>query len=84
MIDISKLSHEEALALLKKIDDIVGDLPSFIERNKDGGYGRVYARYSCCRGNANQSHGKNCSIGSSEICESVTVSDTKPTMSCKS
>jgi len=63
MIDISKLSHEEALALLKKIENLVGEMPDFVERNKDGGYGRVYARYSCCRGNANQSHGKNCSIG---------------------
>lgn len=63
MIDISKLSHEEAIALLNKIENLVGEMPDFVDRNKHGGYGRVYARYSCCRGNANQIHGKNCPIG---------------------
>lgn len=62
MIDISKLSHEEALALLKKIDDIVGDLPSFIEYDRDGGYFRAYEPYSCCTGNTGEGHDKNCGI----------------------
>lgn len=63
MIDISKLSHEEAIALLKKIDDIVGDMPSFIEYNRDGGYGRIYDPYSCCSGDTKYGHDEDCSVG---------------------
>ena len=62
MIDISKLSHEEAIALLKKIDDIVGDMPSFIEYNRDGGYGRIYDPYSCCSGDTKYGHDEDCSV----------------------
>jgi len=63
-VRIDELTDAECRELLVKIESLVNDMPSFIEYDRDGGYGRVYARYLCCRGNANQSHGKNCSIGS--------------------
>ena len=62
-VKIDELTDSECRELLKKIESLVGEMPSFVERDQDGGYGQVYARYSCCRSNANQGHGKNCSIG---------------------
>jgi hypothetical protein len=62
-VKIDDLTDSECRELLRKIEGLVGDMPSFVERNQDGGYGQVYARYSCCRSNANQGHGKNCSVG---------------------
>jgi hypothetical protein len=62
MIDISNLSHEEALALLKKIENLVGEMPSLIEYNRDGGYGRIYDPYSCCSGDTKYGHDEDCSV----------------------
>jgi hypothetical protein len=47
---------------VKKIDDIVGDLPSFIEYDRDAGYFRAYEPYSCCTGNTGEGHDKACGI----------------------
>jgi hypothetical protein len=62
-VKIDDLTDPECREILRKIESFVGDMPSFVDLNQDGGYGQVYARYSCCRGNANQAHGKNCSVG---------------------
>ena len=62
-VKIEELTDAECRELLKMIENLVGNMPSFIEYNRDGGYGRIYDQYSCCSGYTNQGHDKDCSIG---------------------
>ncbi len=62
-VKVDELTDSECRELLKKIEGLVGDMPSFIEYDRDGGYGRIYDPYSCCSGVTNQGHDEDCSIG---------------------
>lgn len=62
-VKIEELTDAECRELLKMIENLVGNMPSFIEYNRDGGYGRNYDPYSCCSGYTNQGHDKDCSVG---------------------
>ena len=62
-VKIDDLTDSQCRELLKRIEVLVGDMPSFIEYDRDGGYGRIYDPYFCCSGYTNQGHDKDCSIG---------------------
>ena len=62
-VKVDDLTDPQCRELLKRIEDLVRDFPSFIEYNRDGGYGRISDPYSCCSGYTNEGHDKDCSIG---------------------
>ena len=62
-VKVDDLTDSQCRELLKRIEVLVGDMPSFIEYNRDGGYGRISDPYSCCSGYTNEGHDKDCSIG---------------------
>lgn len=59
-VKVDDLTDAQCRELLKRIEVLVGDMPSFIDV---GGYGRIYDPYCCCSGYTNQGHDKDCSIG---------------------
>ena len=62
-VKVDDLTDAQCRELLKTIEDLVGNMPSYIEHDRDGGYGRIYDPYCCRSGYTNQGHDKNCSIG---------------------
>jgi hypothetical protein len=66
-VRIDELTDAECRELLVKIESLVNDMPSFIEYDRDGGYGRIYDPYSCCSGDTKFGHDEDCSIGNLKI-----------------
>jgi hypothetical protein len=62
-VKIEDLTDSQCRELLMKINDLVADMPSYTEIDRDGVYGRIYDPYICCSGYTNQGHDENCSIG---------------------
>lgn len=60
-VKIDDLTDAQCRELLKRIEILVSEMPSFIEYNRDGGYGRSYDYYACCTGNTKEGHDKDCS-----------------------
>lgn len=61
-VKIEELTDTECRELLNMIKVLVGEMPSFIEYNRDGGYGRTGDPYACCCGYTNEGHDKDCSV----------------------
>ena len=66
-VKIDDLNDSECRELLRKIESLVGDMPSFIEYNRDGGYGRIHDPYSCCSGDTRFGHDEDCAIRNLKI-----------------
>jgi hypothetical protein len=62
-VEVEELTDAQCRELLLKIRDLVADLPSFIEYDRDRGYGRIYDPYACCSGYTNNGHDKDCGVG---------------------
>lgn len=65
-IKIDNLTDAQCRELLKVIDGLVWDMPSFAGEggeHYDGGSGRIYDPYTCCSGYTNEGHSSDCSIG---------------------
>jgi hypothetical protein len=60
---IDALSDSECRDLLNKISNIIADMPSFIDIDREGRCGRIYDPYFCCLGNTTNGHDYDCSIG---------------------
>ena len=67
-IKVDDLTDAQCRELLKMIEGIVWDMPSFAgvgggEHYDSGCSGRIYDPYTCCSGYTNEGHSKDCSIG---------------------
>ena len=62
-VKVEELTDAQCRDLLTKVKELIADMPSFIEWDRDGGYGRIYDLYSCCSGNTREGHDKYCSVG---------------------
>ncbi len=60
---IDDLTHTQCLEILKKINDLVSDMPSFIHYRNDDGLSNIDDPYFCCSGYTNEGHDKECSVG---------------------
>lgn len=61
-VKIENLTDSECRELLGIIQSLVSELPSFIELDRDCGYGRYIDSYTCCSGYMSEGHTDNCSI----------------------
>ena len=66
-IKIDELTDSQCRELLKMIDGIVCDMPSFVGvgggENYDSGCYHIYNPYVCCSGYTDEGHSNYCSIG---------------------
>ena len=66
-VKIEDLTDSQCRELLMKVNDLVADMPSFIESNIESNGGRFfYDPYVCCSGNTREGHDKRCSVGQLE------------------
>lgn len=64
-VKIEELSDAQCRELLMKVDDLVADMPSYIDNNVEEWLfrSRIYDPYVCCSGNIGTGHDKHCSVG---------------------
>jgi hypothetical protein len=60
-VKVDELTNEQCRELLREIDSIVSDMPSFTDvRNERTS---IWDPYTCCSGHTNEGHDDSCPVG---------------------
>lgn len=59
-VKIDQLTDAECRELLKIVENLVSDFPSFIIYDRDAGFGRGFDDYSCC--DSSCQHAEDCPV----------------------